>query len=110
MPPHLKLTVLAKQGFEERDLSAADIDMSELMASLTLDADELPEIAGELNRRAPIEPYRRKLGFMAERLRRTRATPWRAANARTRLGSRSHAATSRTPRTDRNASACQSAM
>src|SRR5438046_2184656 len=26
MPPRLKLTVLAKQGFEERDLSAADID------------------------------------------------------------------------------------
>ena len=61
------------------DLSVASTRAAptpELMESLASDAEELPEIAGELNRRAPIEPYRRKLGFMAERLRRTRATPW----------------------------------
>lgn len=53
----------------------------DLLASLASDAGELPEVADELARRAPIEPYRQKLGFVAERLRRTRATPWQQAVA-----------------------------
>jgi phosphoenolpyruvate carboxylase len=64
------------------DLSVASTRAAptpELVASLATDADELPEMADELQRRAPIEPYRQKLGFMAERLRRTRATPWHQA-------------------------------
>jgi len=48
----------------------------ELAISLRTDADELPETAAELERRAQIEPYRQKLGFIAERLRRTIATAW----------------------------------
>ena len=48
----------------------------ELAVSLRRDADALPEIAAELERRATIEPYRQKLGFIAERLRRTQATAW----------------------------------
>jgi phosphoenolpyruvate carboxylase len=53
----------------------------ELATSLRADADELPDIAVELERRAPIEPYRQKLGFVAERLRRTQATAWDRAVA-----------------------------
>jgi phosphoenolpyruvate carboxylase len=37
------------------------------------DAEELPEMDRQLRRRFPDEPYRRRFGFMAERLRRTRA-------------------------------------
>jgi phosphoenolpyruvate carboxylase len=61
------------------DLSVASTRAApspQFVASLDRDADELPDAAAELQRRAPIEPYRQKLGFMAERLRRTRATPW----------------------------------
>jgi phosphoenolpyruvate carboxylase len=48
----------------------------ELATSLRRDATDLPETAVELERRAPIEPYRQKLGFIEERLRRTIATAW----------------------------------
>jgi len=44
------------------------------MASrLGRDAEELPEMDRQLRRRFPDEPYRRRFGFIAERLRRTRA-------------------------------------
>jgi phosphoenolpyruvate carboxylase len=39
---------------------------------LLADADELPEAMRELSERFPREPYRRRLGAVAERLRRTR--------------------------------------
>jgi len=39
---------------------------------LLVDADELPETMRELDERFPREPYRRRLGAVAERLRRTR--------------------------------------
>jgi phosphoenolpyruvate carboxylase len=44
-----------------------------LARRLDNDADELPEVMRQLDRRFPAEPYRRRLGAMAERLRRTRA-------------------------------------
>ncbi len=40
---------------------------------LIADADDLPETMRELDERFPREPYRRRLGAVAERLRRTRA-------------------------------------
>ncbi|MFH1474274.1 MAG: phosphoenolpyruvate carboxylase, partial [Chloroflexota bacterium] len=40
---------------------------------LMRDADDLPETTRELEQRFPREPYRRRLGAVAERLRRTRA-------------------------------------
>jgi phosphoenolpyruvate carboxylase len=40
---------------------------------LLADADDLPETMRELGERFPREPYRRRLGAVAERLRRTRA-------------------------------------
>ncbi len=40
---------------------------------LIADADDLPETMRELEERFPREPYRRRLGAVAERLRRTRA-------------------------------------
>jgi phosphoenolpyruvate carboxylase len=62
-----------------QDLSVAStraLVTHELEASLRRDAADLPEAAVELERRAPIEPYRQKLGFVSERLRRTLATAW----------------------------------
>jgi phosphoenolpyruvate carboxylase len=44
-----------------------------LEARLARDAEELPETMRDMARRYPDEPYRRRLGAMAERLRRTRA-------------------------------------
>jgi phosphoenolpyruvate carboxylase len=44
-----------------------------LEARLARDAEELPETMRDLVRRYPDEPYRRRLGAVAERLRRTRA-------------------------------------
>jgi phosphoenolpyruvate carboxylase len=44
-----------------------------LEARLARDAEELPETMRDLTRRYPDEPYRRRLGAIAERLRRTRA-------------------------------------
>jgi phosphoenolpyruvate carboxylase len=52
-----------------------------LMASIASDADEMPGVADEVARRSPIEPYRQKFGFIAERLRRTRETPWHQSAA-----------------------------
>ena len=40
---------------------------------LARDAEDLPETDRQLRRRFPDEPYRRRFGFIAERLRRTRA-------------------------------------
>jgi phosphoenolpyruvate carboxylase len=44
-----------------------------LATRLGHDAEELPDLMRQLDRRFPSEPYRRRLGAMAERLRRTRA-------------------------------------
>ncbi len=44
-----------------------------LGSALARDAEELPEIVRQLRRRFPDEPYRQRLGAIAERLRRTRA-------------------------------------
>ena len=41
-------------------------------AQLARDEHELPEIAADVRRRFPEEPYRQRLGFIEERLRRTR--------------------------------------
>ncbi len=45
-----------------------------LGSALARDAEELPEVVRQLRRRFPEEPYRQRLGAIAERLRRTRAT------------------------------------
>ncbi len=45
-----------------------------LGSALARDAEELPETMRQLTRRFPDEPYRQRLGAIAERLRRTRAT------------------------------------
>jgi phosphoenolpyruvate carboxylase len=44
-----------------------------LETRLARDAEELPETMRDMTRRYPDEPYRRRLGAVAERLRRTRA-------------------------------------
>jgi phosphoenolpyruvate carboxylase len=44
-----------------------------LASRLARDAEELPETARQFRRRFPDEPYRQRFGFIAERLRRTRA-------------------------------------
>jgi len=44
-----------------------------LSTRLARDAEELPETDRQLRRRFPDEPYRQRFGFIAERLRRTRA-------------------------------------
>ena len=44
-----------------------------LVSRLARDAEDLPETDRQLRRRFPDEPYRQLFGFMAERLRRTRA-------------------------------------
>ena len=44
-----------------------------LAMRLARDAEELPETDRQLRRRFPDEPYRQRFGFIAERLRRTRA-------------------------------------
>jgi len=44
-----------------------------LASRLARDAEDLPEAARQLRRRFPDEPYRQRFGFIAERLRRTRA-------------------------------------
>ena len=48
--------------------------VSRVLASrLARDAEDLPEADRQLRRRFPDEPYRQRFGFIAERLRRTRA-------------------------------------
>ena len=44
-----------------------------LATRLARDAEDLPEVDRQLRRRFPDEPYRQRFGFIAERLRRTRA-------------------------------------
>ena len=50
-----------------------DLVQPALETRLARDAEELPETMRDMARRYPDEPYRRRLGAMAERLRRTRA-------------------------------------
>ena len=45
-----------------------------LASRLARDAETLPEVDRQVRRRFPDEPYRQRFGFMAERLRRTRAS------------------------------------
>ncbi len=45
-----------------------------LASALARDAEELPDTVRQLRRRFPEEPFRQRLGAMAERLRRSRAT------------------------------------
>ncbi|HEX5147918.1 MAG TPA: phosphoenolpyruvate carboxylase, partial [Candidatus Limnocylindrales bacterium] len=45
-----------------------------IVSRLARDAEDLPETDRQLRRRFPEEPYRQRFGFIAERLRRTRAT------------------------------------
>ena len=45
-----------------------------LGSALARDSEELPDTVRQLRRRFPEEPYRQRLGAVAERLRRTRAT------------------------------------
>ena len=54
-----------------------------LESALARDAEELPETVRQLRRRFPDEPYRQRLGAIAERLRRTRASMTGEAAART---------------------------
>jgi len=53
--------------------SASDRTPRTLASRLARDAEDLPETARQLRRRFPEEPYRQRFGFIAERLRRTRA-------------------------------------
>ena len=53
-------------------VSPANLDRS-LGSALARDAEELPETMRVLRQRFPDEPYRQRLGAIAERLRRTRA-------------------------------------
>jgi phosphoenolpyruvate carboxylase len=53
-----------------------------LATRLARDAEELPEVDRQLRRRFPDEPYRQRFGFIAERLRRTRAVLTGEAGAR----------------------------
>ncbi len=52
---------------------SADRVTRPLASRLARDAEDLPETGRQLWRRFPDEPYRQRLGFVAERLRRTRA-------------------------------------
>lgn len=52
---------------------SADRVSRSIVSRLARDAEELPETDRQLRRRFPDEPYRQRFGFIAERLRRTRA-------------------------------------
>ena len=54
-----------------------------LASRLARDAEDLPETDRQLRRRFPDEPYRQRFGFIAERLRRTRAALTGEAASRT---------------------------
>lgn len=71
----LMQTIAARVGPEE------ELDRA-LGNALARDAEELPETMRQLRRRFPNEPYRQRLGAIAERLRRTRATLTDAAAPR----------------------------
>ena len=53
--------------------ASADRVARPLASRLARDAEDLPETDRQLRRRFPDEPYRQRFGFIAERLRRTRA-------------------------------------
>ena len=53
--------------------SSAERVSRHLASRLARDAETLPEIDRQVRRRFPDEPYRQRFGFIAERLRRTRA-------------------------------------
>jgi phosphoenolpyruvate carboxylase len=53
--------------------STASAPARALVTRLARDAELLPELDRQLGRRYPSEPYRQRFGFVAERLRRTRA-------------------------------------
>ncbi len=53
--------------------TSADRVARQLASRLARDAEDLPETDRQLRRRFPDEPYRQRFGFIAERLRRTRA-------------------------------------
>ena len=53
--------------------SSGDRVSRHLVSRLARDAETLPEIDRQVRRRFPDEPYRQRFGFIAERLRRTRA-------------------------------------
>jgi phosphoenolpyruvate carboxylase len=52
---------------------SADRVARPIVSRLARDAEDLPETDRQLRRRFPDEPYRQRFGFIAERLRRTRA-------------------------------------
>ena len=54
--------------------TATDHVARPLASRLARDAEDLPETDRQLRRRFPDEPYRQRFGFIAERLRRTRAS------------------------------------
>ena len=54
--------------------TSADQVARPLASRLARDAEDLPETDRQLRRRFPDEPYRQRFGFIAERLRRTRAS------------------------------------
>ena len=54
-------------------VSPADRTSRPLASRLARDAELLPDLERQLRRRYPDEPYRQRFGFIAERLRRTRA-------------------------------------
>ena len=56
-----------------RATSAEPVSPRALASRLARDAEDLPETDRQLRRRFPDEPYRQRFGFIAERLRRTRA-------------------------------------
>ena len=60
------------QTFAAASLGGAGVAPARV-ARLARDAETLPEIDRQLRRRFPDEPYRQRFGFIAERLRRTRA-------------------------------------
>jgi phosphoenolpyruvate carboxylase len=53
--------------------TSSDGESRAMASRLARDAEDLPETDRQLRRRFPDEPYRRRFGFIAERLRRTRA-------------------------------------
>lgn len=68
--------------------TSADRVSRPLASRLARDAEDLPETDRQLRRRFPDEPYRQRFGFIAERLRRTRAALTGEAAPRTgRYGS-----------------------
>ncbi len=76
----LMQTVAAAADGERMALGVATRALANRLAR---DAEELPETDRLLRRRFPDEPYRQRFGFIAERLRRTRAGLTGGAAART---------------------------